>query len=325
MPVTARALASSLFAFVAGVAACYSPDASDCARGTLACTCQPDGGCAAGLECEGTICVSPGELGSSSGDDVDTTDDPQTTTPSTSATTSIPPLCGDGACDPDEQCTTCPEDCGECPAVCGDGSCDADESCASCADDCGQCCGDGSCEPEHDESWAVCWSDCKDTAPMQSWSDVYVGCAGLGAFVDDDDEGDWLWVRSDTHALVYVDGDEVFEVADSVVEGDTITIGGETLGTLGCQQTGAGSCAPAIVAMTGSNCYGSSYGMVDVSRSGDQLMSEYVEYAPCSTECGDGTCDAHESWVPCSVHNGSLHYCASDCGEEGQPCEVPAC
>ena len=46
--------------------------------------------------------------------------------------------CGDGTCDYDEDCVTCPQDCGEC--VCGDGVCDAPvEDCVNCPEDCGVC------------------------------------------------------------------------------------------------------------------------------------------------------------------------------------------
>ncbi len=46
--------------------------------------------------------------------------------------------CGDGTCEPDEDCATCPADCGAC---CGDGACAEDEDCATCLADCP--CGDG--------------------------------------------------------------------------------------------------------------------------------------------------------------------------------------
>jgi cysteine-rich repeat protein len=38
--------------------------------------------------------------------------------------------CGDGVCDPLEQCTSCPADCGACAAQCGDFVCSAGETCA---------------------------------------------------------------------------------------------------------------------------------------------------------------------------------------------------
>jgi len=74
-----------------------------------------------------------------------------------------PDQCGDGYCQAYEDCNTCPQDCGPC-AWCGDGYCDKNEDCNSCADDCGKCaltCGDGQCEQLLGESCAVCPQDCE--------------------------------------------------------------------------------------------------------------------------------------------------------------------
>ncbi|MFH1532771.1 MAG: hypothetical protein ABIK09_18770 [Pseudomonadota bacterium] len=53
-------------------------------------------------------------------------------------------VCGDDWCDWDEDCASCPSDCGECD-TCGDDWCDWDEDCASCPQDCGPCGGGGDC------------------------------------------------------------------------------------------------------------------------------------------------------------------------------------
>ncbi len=68
--------------------------------------------------------------------------------------------CGDGQCDPNEDCTTCASDCGACGPSCGDGTCDAIESCTSCPSDCGTCaaCGDGTCQAT--ETCKSCYQDC---------------------------------------------------------------------------------------------------------------------------------------------------------------------
>jgi hypothetical protein len=69
-----------------------------------------------------------------------------------------PQDCGDGTCQPEEDCANCPGDCGACPNLCGDGTCQPQENCRSCAADCGLCCGNGLCEA--DEDCTSCAADC---------------------------------------------------------------------------------------------------------------------------------------------------------------------
>ncbi|TNE51440.1 MAG: matrixin family metalloprotease [Deltaproteobacteria bacterium] len=88
--------------------------------------------------------------------------------------------CGDGTCDPSENCSTCldckcpeGEECarGACRTYCGNGTCDKNETCATCILDCGcpgkqRCinavcvggCGDGTCDPN--ENCITCKDDC---------------------------------------------------------------------------------------------------------------------------------------------------------------------
>ena len=56
------------------------------------------------------------------------------------------PFCGDGTCDNNETCSTCPDDCGSCEQdpYCGDGICNNDETCSICPGDCGSCGGGSS-------------------------------------------------------------------------------------------------------------------------------------------------------------------------------------
>lgn len=44
--------------------------------------------------------------------------------------------CGDGQCQPPEDCNSCPQDCGNC---CGNHRCEPPEDCNSCPQDCGNC------------------------------------------------------------------------------------------------------------------------------------------------------------------------------------------
>ena len=56
-------------------------------------------------------------------------------------------LCGDGKCGTDENCSSCPVDCGGC-MICGDGVCGGNETYETCLQDCPKpvLCGDGKCE-----------------------------------------------------------------------------------------------------------------------------------------------------------------------------------
>jgi len=47
------------------------------------------------------------------------------------------PRCGDGTCNPNEDCNLCPADCGACAGgKCGDFHCDGTETHATCPNDC---------------------------------------------------------------------------------------------------------------------------------------------------------------------------------------------
>ncbi len=53
-------------------------------------------------------------------------------------------VCGDGACEGEETCNTCEEDCGTCSIppsgpICGNDICESTENCESCESDCGKC------------------------------------------------------------------------------------------------------------------------------------------------------------------------------------------
>ena len=74
------------------------------------------------------------------------------------------PLCGDGQCRSahNENCETCPLDCGEC---CGDDLCNEGqgENCLTCPEDCNDCCGNGFCDNPFGENCESCEPDCKCT------------------------------------------------------------------------------------------------------------------------------------------------------------------
>lgn len=71
-----------------------------------------------------------------------------------------PPDCGDAMCGADEDCSTCPADCGQC---CGNGTCEGvqSENCATCPADCA--CAEGErCDAEAQICAAVCEPTCGD-------------------------------------------------------------------------------------------------------------------------------------------------------------------
>ena len=67
----------------------------------------------------------------------------------------IPPKCGDGICNGDETCSTCPTDCGVCPAVCGNNVKEGTEQCDS-----GTLNGNV-CNPLYGSSCTYCSTACK--------------------------------------------------------------------------------------------------------------------------------------------------------------------
>ncbi|NUN12248.1 MAG: PQQ-binding-like beta-propeller repeat protein [Myxococcales bacterium] len=91
--------------------------------------------------------------------------------------------CGDGVCNGEESCATCPTDCGSCLETCGNGTCGSGETCTSCPQDCGTCpavCGNGFCEAG--EGCASCAADCACTEGGQvCYSDACCtpSCAGI--------------------------------------------------------------------------------------------------------------------------------------------------
>jgi hypothetical protein len=73
----------------------------------------------------------------------------------------IEQICGDNSCHDDEDCETCPQDCGIC-TICGDGLCESGqpvETPDSCPEDCGSC-GDGVCGIQEAEADHFCATDC---------------------------------------------------------------------------------------------------------------------------------------------------------------------
>jgi MYXO-CTERM domain-containing protein len=110
--------------------------------------------------------------------------------------------CGNGACDNGENCGSCSKDCGSC---CGNGQCDNGENCSTCDKDCGKCCGNGACD--YGEQCETCPTDCK-CLPSGELSPTCAQAAGWAW--DPDNQGEKV------HLAVQVDG---AEMAKFVAEG----------------------------------------------------------------------------------------------------------
>lgn len=263
-----------------------------------------------------------GEAGASSDGGEEFGDDPSTD----SDVDPLPPQCGDATCDADEDCASCPTDCNACPSQCGDGQCDPTESCGSCEDDCGQCCGNGTCDASAGEDWTVCFGDCEDEAPMVALDEIYSACAGQGRLYDDGASADYLFVRLDTGALVYVIADVPYEImGTSFVDGE-VWRGEEYLGRIECHQPATGACAPVIAHPiypdTGGEqapCLTATHYVYDATMEGNSITFTSTEQLDaCASECGDGTCESYE--VACGELGNLEHQCDTDCTPPPEGC-----
>ncbi len=121
-----------------GDGACTAPHGEDCATCPADCACGPDGLCDDELRACAPVC-QPACAGRTCGPD---------------GCGGVCGVCAGGRlCDGDGACV-------EPPQACGDGRCAVDEDCATCPADCGQCCGDGACTAAGGENCATCPADC---------------------------------------------------------------------------------------------------------------------------------------------------------------------
>ena len=169
----------------------YTPNISPCDDGDV-CTesdiCDGDGGCGGAPvvcnddnTCTEDICISgiinsPGcvfnEL-----NDISCDDGTQCTTEDTCVAGQCQgnfiegctsPVCGDDACTMFEDCSTCPQDCGQC---CGDGLCLEEENCQSCEEDCGVC-PPSFCQTSLATPYDVCGGSCNPVEGNGDCADV---------------------------------------------------------------------------------------------------------------------------------------------------------
>lgn len=182
-------------------------------------------------------------------------------------------------------------------------------------------CGDDMCDATA-EDWTSCWRDCNAEAPMLPLVDLNPSCVGQRALFDGAPTDEFLWVNADTMTLMHVDGDTVVELGGSSVSADGgVTVGDAFLGSIDCHQVAVGQCAPAIVEQGWALCTNEQVPhappptpslVIDFTVSG--VGYDYtadIDFVPCEASCGNGVCDADESFDGCGP---SVSACAADCG-----------
>lgn len=113
--------------------------AADCGACKKECVESDTAGCS-GCPCEKCVCEADEFCCDSAWDNLCVTACSEDCGgPACTASVLAPPVCGDGACEGLESCTTCGIDCGGCGGTCGDGKCGLNEHCGSCPADCGAC------------------------------------------------------------------------------------------------------------------------------------------------------------------------------------------
>ena len=294
--------------------ACCGDGSCDAAQGEDCTTCAADCGCGCGEVCEAGGCVFTACEGLACGDDG----------------------CGGS-------CGDCPEHhacvAGACVFVswCGDGACDDDEDCASCAEDCGECCGDGVCDEAQGEDCDACAEDCGCGCGevCEAGGCVFTACEGLACGEDScgGSCGECLAHHvCEAGACVYTPwcGDYVCGEGEdcSSCPLDCVCGCGESCAAGACVFTACegmqcgedgcgGSCGdcPEHHVCTGGAC-------VHVPFCGDGACDEGEDCVSCTEDCGDccgdGACDASLS-EDCDT-------CAEDCACGcGEVCEEGAC
>jgi hypothetical protein len=219
-------------------------------------------------------------------------------------------LCGDGACQDNETCSSCGTDCGECAGegTCGDGKCEELES-VTCPQDCETqpepSCGDGECSG--DESPESCPEDCSDEEPPQ--------VEDLIACLTSECGGEFFACLSDPVCA------ESLECMGSCGS-DTACLQGcvDFSGGFSPAQIGLVSCA------AGSGCVdlggGGGGGAGSGPECGDGQCEDGESQESCPEDCGgdqfgcgDGVCEAWEQWT-----------CPEDCEEpQGPECGNGEC
>lgn len=248
--------------------------------------------------------------------------------------------CGDGACQPGESATACPEDCKAGAGQCGDGQCASSESCTTCAADCGKCaskCGNGSCDAG--ENTASCPADC--AAKSCSATDNY--CTGNTLTYC---ETDGTMKPYACPAICDAKG-QVYAGCGKSTSGTVLCLcsncgngkcdGGETPSSCpgdcsspSCSSSSQNFCTGNTLSWCNTNtgkfqtsqCTESTCAAKGEVSAGCGVSDSGTVLCLCTT-CGNGTCDGDEDPASCPEDCPS-HYCDNHCGGAGVGCYCDA-
>ena len=288
--------------------------------------------------------------------------------------------CGcDAACVAGDTCcgNTC-QACGFCAPDCGDGQCNGEETCQTCPKDCGECCGNGVCDPGYGEDSCSCPTECPDDPGSCSACQCGASggvcscapdCVAKGTCCEDSCDGCGICppICGDN----ICNGDETSCSCPGDCPDDPYTCSscqcGGTGGACDCSEACilAGNCCPdscdacgycppecedtkcevdkgetvcSCPADCGDPCAGLACGVDPVcgTSCGTCPTGQECEAGVCELQCGNNTCDPGETQCTCpgdcgspcaTVECGSEPVCGDDCGQcaGGLACDGGKC
>ena len=246
--------------------------------------------------------------------------------------------CGNGTCGNGEDCSNCPQDCGQCGPQCGNGECESGEDCSNCPNDCGECeaeCGNGECESG--EGCASCPDDCGECPAIDAFSKIdavdYSDQSGTqkesgsegGEAIGYAAGGDWLLFKN----VDFGDGANTVEARVATAESGGIDFvidgqNGTRLGSISSSGTGGWTAWETVSAsldkVTGKHD-------LYLKWTGGSMNLYWIQFSsendPVGPQCGNGDCEDGEDCSSCEQDCGACDT-PVECGngecEEGETC-----
>jgi len=248
------------------------------------------------------------------------------------------PECGNGSCENGEDCSNCPNDCGECGPQCGNGECESGEDCSNCPNDCGECaaeCGNGECESG--EGCASCPEDCGECPAIDAFSKInavdYSDQSGTqkesgsegGESIGYAAAGDWLLFKN----VDFGDGANKVDARVATAESGGIDFvldgrNGTKVGSISSSGTGGWTTWKTVSAsldkVTGKHD-------LYLQWTGGSVNLYWIQFSseddPVQPQCGNGSCEDGEDCGNCEQDCGPCETTA-ECGnsecEDGETC-----